>query len=131
MVGYLSAVAAALDARGVAVMTVRLDGRDPARLSGTLSLHPATARPGLGWGPTSASWSAWTGWSAELCGHPGSLTAVRYLHSAPVPSPAVAAEFVAALAEGRDVGMLAPVPVASRRTELITQLGRFAVPEPW
>lgn len=137
VVGYLSAVAAALDERGVAVMTLHLDGRsvDGHRggpLCGTLTLRPAATGPGQGArGPTQADWHQDTGWSARLRRGNGHLTVWRYLHAGAVPTPAVAAGFVAALAAGRDIGVAGPPPSPGRRSSVLTQLGRFAVPEPW
>lgn len=126
VVGYLSAVAAALDERGIAVLTLHRDGRDPEALSGTLTLHPSTARAGHGWGPTQAGWHQATGWSIQFYGGiNGHLTAERYLHSERVPTPTAVAGFVAAMAAGRDIGVSAPPQFACNRQELVTQLDRF------
>jgi hypothetical protein len=126
VIGYLSAVAAALDERGIAVITLCRDGQHPDALSGALALHPTTARAGHGWGPTQASWHQDTGWSIQFHGGiNGHLTAGRYLHTEPVPSPAVVAGFVAAVAAGRDIGASAPPQFAGNHQELVTQLDRF------
>jgi hypothetical protein len=123
VIGYLSAVATALDERGIAVLTLRRDGHHPDALSGTLALHPATACAGHGWGPTQAGWHQDTGWSIRFYGGiNGHLTAGRYLHTEPVPSPAVVAGFVAAVAAGRNIGTSTPPQFAGNRQELLTQL---------
>jgi hypothetical protein len=125
VVGYLSAVAAALDERGITVIMLCRDGQ-PEALAGTLVLHPSTARAGHGWGPTRACWHQNTGWSIQFYrGISGHLTAGRYLRSGPVPSPAAVAQFVAAVAAGRDVGASAPPQVTGDRQELLSQLDRF------
>jgi hypothetical protein len=125
VVGYLSAVAAALDERGITVITLCRDGQ-PEALAGTLVLHPSTARAGHGWGPTRACWHQNTGWSIQFYrGISGHVTAGRYLHSGSVPSPAVVAQFVAAVAAGRDVGASTPPQVPGDRQELLAQLDRF------
>lgn len=125
VVGYLSAVAAALDERGITVIMLCRDGQ-PEALAGTLVLHPSTARAGHGWGPTRACWHQNTGWSIQFYrGISGHVTAGRYLHSGSVPSPAVVAQFVAAVAAGRDVGASTPPWVPGDRQELLAQLGRF------
>jgi Family of unknown function (DUF6292) len=125
VVGYLSAVAAALEERGIAVITLRRDGH-PDALSGTLCLHPSTACAGHGWAPTQASWHQNAGWSIQFyVGINGHLTAGRYLHSEPVPNPAVVAGFVAAVAAGEDIGASAPPQFTGNRQELVTQLDRF------
>lgn len=126
VIGYLSAVAAALDERGIAVLALRRDGQHPDPLAGTLALHPSTACAGHGWGPTQASWHQDTGWSILFHGGiNGHLTAGRYLHSEPVPSPAVVAGFFAAVAAGRDIGTSTPPRFAGNRQGLLTQLDRF------
>jgi hypothetical protein len=125
VVGYLSAVEAALEERGITVIMLCRDGH-PEALAGTLVLHPSTARAGHGWGPTRACWHQNTGWSIQFYrGISGHLTAGRYLHSGSVPSPAVVAQFVAAVAAGRDVGASTPPQVPGDRQELLAQLDRF------
>lgn len=126
VVGYLSAVAAALEERGIAVITLRRDGQHPDVLSGTLDLHPSTACTRYGWGATQASWHQDADWSIQFYGGiNGHLTAGRCLCSEPVPGPAAVAGFVAALAAGRDIGASAPPRFAGNRQELVTQLHRF------
>jgi Family of unknown function (DUF6292) len=125
VVGYLSAVEAALDERGITVIMLCRDGQ-PEALAGSLVLHPSTARAGHGWGPTRACWHQNTGWSIQFYrGISGHVTAGRYLHSGSVPSPAVVAQFVAAVAAGQDVGESTPPQVPGDRQELLAQLDRF------
>jgi hypothetical protein len=126
VVGYLSAVAAALDERGIAVITLCRDEQHAGTLSGTLALHPSTARLGHGCGPTRASWHQDTGWSILFSGGiNGHVTTGRYLHTEPAPSPGVVAGFVAAVAAGRDIGASAPPRFACTRQQLVAQLHRF------
>jgi hypothetical protein len=126
VVCYLSAVAAALDERGIAVLTLCRDEQHPEALAGALALHPATACPGHGWGPTRVSWHQNTGWSIQFSGGiNGHLATGRYLGSEPAPSPAVVAGFVAAVAAGRDIGTSIPPRFDANRQELATQLDRF------
>ena len=130
VVGYLSAVAAALDERGITVIMLCRDGQ-PEALAGTLVLHPSTARAGHGWGPTRACWHQNIGWSIQFYrGISGHVTAGRYLHSGSVPSPAVVAQFVAAVAAGRDVGASTPPQLPGDRQELLAQLGRSRAERP-
>jgi Family of unknown function (DUF6292) len=130
VVAYLSAVAAALDERGITVIMLCREGQ-PEALAGTLVLHPSTARAGHGWGPTRACWHQNTGWSIQFYrGISGHVTAGRYLHSGSVPSPAVVAQFVAAVAAGRDVGASTPPQLPGDRQELLTQLDRFRADAP-
>lgn len=129
VIGYLSAVAAALDERGIAVRALRL-GEQSETLSGTLVLHSGF-RAGL----TEATWSEETGWSADLCcGINGHRITRRYLDRESVPAPVVAAGFIAALAAGRAAGDLAPAlfpdHLRDGHQQLINQLSRFAVPDP-
>jgi hypothetical protein len=125
VVGYLSAVAAALDERGITVIMLCRDGQ-PEALAGSLVLHPSTARAGHGWGPTRACWHQNTGWSIQFYrGISGHVTAGRYLHSGSVPSPAVVAQFVAAVATGQDVGASIPPQFSCDREDLLAQLGCF------
>jgi hypothetical protein len=125
VVGYLSAVEAALDERGITVIMLCRDGH-PEALAGTLVLHPSTARAGHGWGPTRACWHQNTGWSIQFYrGISGHVTAGRYLHSGSVPSPAVVAQFVAAVATGQDVGASIPPQFSCDREDLLAQLGCF------
>jgi hypothetical protein len=133
VVGYLSAVAAALRERGITATT--MDGLGiqqpdrPGVLCGTLNLRAAGQGPG--WGPTQVDWHQDTGWSARLRrGINGHLTIWRYLHSATVPTPGVVAGFVAALAAGEDVGSAAPSRLPGRRRTLIARLNRFAATQP-
>src|SRR5438045_2063457 len=86
---YLDAVVDALAQRfiGVAAVVVPVAGPQQA-LSGTLDLHPAAARPGLGRGPIAAVWHEELGWWAEP--GPGPGPARRYL---PVGSPADVAPY--------------------------------------
>lgn len=134
VVGYLSAVAAALDERGVAVMAVHLHGSGPVdgpgrqALSGAVIVRPARARRD-GWGPTRVGWHQGTGWSVRLCGANGHD--VRHLPGDPVPAPPTVAEFVIALTAGHAVGTAVPLPSRVRRHTVLGTLGRFAVPEPW
>jgi hypothetical protein len=126
VVGYLSAVAAALEERGIAVITLSRDGQHPDVLSGTLDLHPATACARYGWGATQARWHQDTGWSIQFCGGiNGHLTAGHYLRAELVPSPAAVAGFAAAVAACRDIGAPAPRQFAGDRGEVVTQLHRF------
>jgi hypothetical protein len=123
--GYLSAVTAALDERGIAVI---MDEQHPETLSGTLALHPSTVCLGHGWGPTRVSWHHDTGWSIQFYGGiNGHVTTGRYLHTEPVPSPGVVAGFIAAVAAGRDIGASAPPRFAFSRQELVAQLDRFGL----
>jgi Family of unknown function (DUF6292) len=125
VVGYLSAVEAALDERGITVIMLCRDGQ-PEAMAGTLVLHPSTARAGHGWGPTRACWHQNTGWSIQFYrGISGHVTAGRYLHSGSVPSPAVVAQFVAAVATGQDVGASIPPQFSCDREDLLAQLGCF------
>jgi S13-like protein/uncharacterized protein DUF6292 len=120
--GYLSAVTAALDERGIAVT----DEQHPETLSGTLALHPSTVCVGFGWGPTQVSWHHDIGWSIQFYGGiNGHVTTRRYLPTEPVPSPGEVARFIAAVAAGRDIGASAPPRFACSRKELVTQLDRF------
>lgn len=131
VVGYLSAVAAALRERGIAATTVdglgmHVPGR-PWVLCGTLNLRASGQGPG--WVPTQVDWHQDTGWSARLRrGINGHLTIWRYLHTVTVPTPVVVAGFVAALAAGGDVGSATPSRFPGRRRTLITRLDRFAAP---
>jgi hypothetical protein len=126
--GYLSAVAAALDKRGIAVITLGRGEQHPDVLSGTLALHPSIARAGHGWGPTWASWHQDTGWSIQFpAGINGHLTYVRYLHRELVPSPTVVAGFIAAVVAGRDIGASAPPQFACNRQGMVTGLRGFHI----
>jgi hypothetical protein len=126
VMGYLSAVAAALDERGILVLTLCRDEQHPEALSGTLALHPATARLSHGWGPTRASWHQNTGWAIQFSGGiNGHLATGRYLCSQPAPSPAAVAGFVAAVAAGRDIGTSIPPRFDANRQELVAHLDRF------
>jgi hypothetical protein len=125
VIGYLSAVAAALDEHAIAVRVLRL-GPLPETLSGQLVLHP---------GLTEVTWSAQSGWFADLrCGINGHRITRRYLNREPVPAPVVAAGFIAALVAGQAAGDLAPELSPDHRRDghqqLINQLGRFVVPDP-
>jgi hypothetical protein len=126
VVSYLSAVAAELEERGIAVITLRRDWQHPDVLSGTLTLHPSTACARYGWGTTHARWRQDAGWSVEFCGGiNGHVSARHCLCSEPIPSPGAVAGFVAAVAACRDIGASAPPQFAGNHQELVTQLYRF------
>jgi hypothetical protein len=128
VMGYLSAVTAALGEHGIAVITLCRDEQHPETLSGTLDLHPSTTCLGHGWGPTQVSWHQNTGWSIQFYGGiNGHITTGRYLHTEPAPSPRVVAGFIAAVAAGRDIGTSAPPQFACNRQELTAQLDRFRI----
>jgi Family of unknown function (DUF6292) len=136
VMGYLSAVAEALDRRGVAESSIRMGAPDSDRLSGSLALEPIVARGGLSWGcPLSVGWDEDDGWSAELRAPAPGETARRFLHPELVAAPSLVAGFVADLVDGRDVGMVYPVTGPSARDprlsrpRLLLDLARYAIPE--
>lgn len=129
---YLDAVVGALARRCIGVVAVHVHATEPhLALSGRIELDPASARPGLGWGPVTADWHEERGWSAELRGGSDLGLARRYLPmTVPgnvVPYPTLVADFLAGLARGEDLGSIAPDehrhrPPAGQR-DLPTRLG--------
>jgi hypothetical protein len=135
MIGYLSAVAARLDQRGIMVRALRLQDADPGSLGGVLTLDPVHAS-GSRWIPTRLRWEEHSGWSATLVPKGGDerLAVERYLSGRLVPAPVTVAHFAAALnADANTVWACATFrpPRKVDHRWLMLQLGRFALPEPW
>lgn len=110
---YLGEVADALARRCIGVAAVRVPAPGPQQaLTGCIELDPATARPGLGWGPVTAGWHEELGWWAELHSGSAARRSRRYLPSTAAgdvaPYPTVVADFLAGLARGEDLGSMAP-----------------------
>ena len=130
VMGYLSAVAHAMERAGVAASRIRMGAPDCDLLRGSLDLELAVVPGRLSWGcPLSASWDEDDGWSAELRTPMSGESARRFLHAEVISPPQVVSDFIAGLAEGRDVGLLYPATCSSGHERLLGDLARYAVPE--
>jgi hypothetical protein len=136
--GYLAAVAARLDQRGIMVRELRATGSSP--LAGVMTLD-GEPESGRRWLPTRLSWQEHQGWTATLCSaeptasdQRRSAEVPRYLPRQLVPAPETVAHFVAALnADAQTIWARNAVHQPQRidRRWLRLQLSRFALPEPW
>jgi hypothetical protein len=134
--GYLAAVAASLDQRGIMVRELRATGSAPLAGMMTLDCDPDD---GARWAPTRLSWQEHQGWAAALCSpestaDQGRSEVLRYLPRHLVPAPDTVAHFAAALtADAHTVWACNAVhqPPRIDRRWLRLQLSRFALPEPW
>jgi hypothetical protein len=137
--GYLSAVARALDRRGVAESRLRIGPSHAEQLAGSLDLEPIRFPHHIS--RVTLRWDERSGCSALLYHHDATdgsepLVSRRYLHSDVVPAPDVVAAFVADLCAGRDVGMPYPADVLDRghigehrRIRVLAALAQHALPE--
>jgi hypothetical protein len=139
--GYLSAVAAHLDQRHIAVRSLHVAHPGSPPLAGYLLLAPHP-RESQGWKVTRLDWDEHFGWRATLRPtHDHDLSTnpdpglARYLPHRRVPAPITVAHFTAALNTDPHTPWASYVPhtPTSRidRAAALSQLGRFAAPEPW
>jgi hypothetical protein len=133
VMGYLSAVADAVERRGVAESRIRMGDPDRDLLHGSLDLGPVAAPDGPARSrPLSLAWDEENGWSARLQTRTRDETARRFLHPELVAAPCAVSGFIAGLAAGRDVGMLYPatcVTAGDARERRMLDLARYAIPE--
>jgi hypothetical protein len=134
--GYLAAVAARLDQRGIVVREIYPGEPGSTPLAGSVALDPSE-RDGR-WRPTRLDWHEENGWSATLlpCPWRGGQepAAPRYLPRQLVPAPDTVAHFVAALNADPDTVWARHTFDQPRRIDrrlLILELSRFGMPEPW